>query len=324
VGYVGSWEGIIPCRHFLSDNEPVDAPDEPVSDVEHAIGTLYGIDPASFTKERDALARRLRVTDREAAAAVKALRRPPVTAWALNRVAREQPGDIAALVGADAALATAQREGAGREALAAAGAARRDVIRRLLDAAMAELTGAGHPGTPATRDRMALTLSSIAVDAGGREALVHGRLAGDLTPESLWDTAPASPTEAPAEAPAGNGGPAPAPEGTPEMGVGREALTSRAEALAQAAAAAEDEAARAEEVAKGAEEEAARGGDEARRTEDEARKAAVAAERAHTQAVRAKETAAAARTRAQSLWESAGMARRQADEAAREAANGKG
>jgi hypothetical protein len=168
------------------------------SSLEGALEQLYAAAPERFTELRDALAKELRATDKEVAATVKALRRPPVTAWALNQVARSHPDELAALIDADAALARAQREGEGPEALAETGRARRELIARLVAAAASVLVAAGHPDSPATRDRMARTLAAVAVDEEGREALRRGRLTGDLTPESLWESA----------APAGSADPA--------------------------------------------------------------------------------------------------------------------
>ena len=124
------------------------------SDVEEGLDRLYSVPLEQFTVERDALARALRSHDKEAAARVKSLRRPTVTAWALNRLARDSPGELAALFDADAALARSQREGAGR-------------------------------------DRLTQSLSAVAIDQEGREALARGRLTRDLTPSSLWESAPA-------------------------------------------------------------------------------------------------------------------------------------
>lgn len=169
--------------------------------MDDALDHLYSLPPERFTEERDALVRSLRATDKEAAAAVKALRRPTATAWALNQVARRSPGDLAALFEADEALARAQREGAGREALAEATQARREAIRRLVAAASSLLAEGGHPDSQANRDRIAQTLAAVAVDEGGREALAQGRLTSDLTPGSLWETGAASPFSA------GAGGP---------------------------------------------------------------------------------------------------------------------
>ena len=152
-----------------------------------ALDRLYAAPPDRFTAERDALARSLKATDKAAAAAVKALRRPPVTAWALNQVARNHAADLSALFDADTELSRLQREGAGRDALAEAGRARREIIGRLVAAAARTLAEAGHPDSPASRDRIAQTLAAVAVDAEGRDALARGRLTADLTPGSLWE-----------------------------------------------------------------------------------------------------------------------------------------
>ena len=156
--------------------------------TEEALDRLYSAPPDRFTAERDALAKSLKATNKAAAAAVKALRRPPVTAWALNQVARDHAADLSALFDADAELSRSQREGAGRDALAEAARARREIIGRLVAAATRTLAAAGHPDSPANRDRIAQTLTAVAVDAEGRDALARGRLTGDLTPGSLWET----------------------------------------------------------------------------------------------------------------------------------------
>ena len=156
--------------------------------TEEALDRLYAAPPDRFTAERDALAKSLKTTDKAGATAVKALRRPPVTAWALNQVARSQAADLSALFEADAELSRSQREGAGRDALAEAGRRRREIIGRLVAAATRTLTEAGHPDSPANRERIAQTLAAVAVDAEGPDALARGRLTGDLTPSSLWET----------------------------------------------------------------------------------------------------------------------------------------
>ena len=158
------------------------------AETDEALDRLYAAPPDRFTAERDALAKSLKTSDKAAAAAVKALRRPPVTAWALNQVARNHAADLSALFQADAQLSRSQREGGGREALAEAGRARREIIGRLVTAATRTLAEAGHPDSPANRERIARTLAAVAMDAEGRDALARGRLTGDLTPGSLWET----------------------------------------------------------------------------------------------------------------------------------------
>jgi hypothetical protein len=157
-------------------------------ETEEALDRLYAAPVDRFTAERDALAKRLKTTDKAAAAAVKSLRRPPVTAWALNQVARDHAADLSSLFDADAELSRLQREGAGRDALAEAGRARREIIGRLVAAATRALAESGHPDSPANRDRIAQTLAAVAVDAEGRDALARGRLTADLTPGAFWET----------------------------------------------------------------------------------------------------------------------------------------
>lgn len=75
------------------------------------VDELFALAPEGFTAARDALARRLRSEgDREAATAVKALRRPTAAAWALNQVVRQHRDEVEALVHAGEALAEAQQE----------------------------------------------------------------------------------------------------------------------------------------------------------------------------------------------------------------------
>jgi len=249
---------------------------------DEALDRLYQAPPDRFIAERDAIAKSLKATDKQAAAAVKALRRPPVTAWALNQVARARPGDLAALFDADAALARSQREGAGREALAEAAKVRREVIGRLVAAASQALAEGGHPDSPANRDRIAQTLTALANDPEGRDALARGRLTGDLTPGSVWDTA-----GAPAPLGSGEGEQAPADDAAADEAAGRERrralrrkaedLAAEAKRLATEASRLEADAAKAEataRVARSVANEARRKADEMSARADEAAKAA--------------------------------------------------
>lgn len=255
--------------------------------LDEALDALYAAPPEGFIAARDALVKQLKAGDAEAkasAAGVKALRKPPVTAWALNQVARSRAEDLAALFEADGAVARAQREGSGREALNEATKARREAVRQLLDAALEALKAAGHPDSPGTRDRMAQTLNALAADEAGREALRRGRLAADLEPASVWEASPFG-------APAGTGEGSPAPG--PESPLRRQAadLKAQAEVLAQAAAEADKAASTAELQAQDAAAEATR----TRKVADRAMDVAVAARsRAEEAATRAREAAEAA------------------------------
>lgn len=262
-------------------------------DLEAALDVLYATPQDGFIAARDALVKQLRAGDagaKAAAAGVKALRKPSVTAWALNQVARTSAEDLAALFAADAGLAQAQQAGSGSEALSHATRARREVVRRLVDAALAVLRDGGHPDSPGNRDRIAQTLTAVATDQAGREALRRGRLSGDLEPASLWDASPfgaAAPTAA-ARVLTGEESP-PAPESP----LRRQAadLQARAEVLAQAAA----EAGRAAATAELQAQEAAAAAARLRQVADRAMDVAVASrQRAQEAATRAQEAATAA------------------------------
>ncbi|MEY2453155.1 MAG: hypothetical protein QOD92_2729 [Acidimicrobiaceae bacterium] len=94
---------------------------------------LYRLDPAEFVPARDQLAKELRAAgQREEAAAVKALRRPTVPAWALNQVSHAHPDEVQALLDAADDARTAQQavlEGADRETLRDALNSRRAALR---------------------------------------------------------------------------------------------------------------------------------------------------------------------------------------------------
>ena len=73
--------------------------------IDAEIDRLYGLPLAEFTKERDALARRLRADGkRDEATAIADLRKPVLGAWVVNRLARERRADVEALVEAAAGI----------------------------------------------------------------------------------------------------------------------------------------------------------------------------------------------------------------------------
>src|SRR5215208_532649 len=79
--------------------------------IEQAMRELYALPPGDFTSARDARVKELRADgDRDAAAAVKALRRPTVAAWALNQLARSRAKDVERLLEAGERLRSAQEE----------------------------------------------------------------------------------------------------------------------------------------------------------------------------------------------------------------------
>ena len=143
------------------------------------VADLYGLPLEEFTKARDELAKELRGGGKkEAADEVKALRKPSVSAWTVNQLARRRPQDVRALVKAGEELRKAQRAavgGRGPEALRDATRAHRDRLEELTTAAREEL---GASGT--TLQRVAQTLRGASVDKESAKALLAGTLTGDI------------------------------------------------------------------------------------------------------------------------------------------------
>lgn len=152
-----------------------------MADVDATLDALFGEDLGAFVQARDEAAARLRAAgDREAAALVKAARKPSVPAWAINRLARDRPDEIAALFEVGARLRDAQRallagEADGEHTRAIA-EEERAAVRALVERAAAILTDAGLHPSPAYRERIADTLFATASDDDVREAVARGRL----------------------------------------------------------------------------------------------------------------------------------------------------
>jgi hypothetical protein len=135
------------------------------------IDDLYGVDPEEFVSARAALAKRLRADgDREGAAAIKKLAKPTRAAWAVNRLVRDRPEEIRALVDAGEALAGAQEQLLeGADASVLRGAA--EAARRLVDALADEA-----PVEGAARDKVRGTLHAATVDEDVRRDVAAGRV----------------------------------------------------------------------------------------------------------------------------------------------------
>lgn len=176
------------------------APEE--NAVEQAADELYGLAPGEFTSARDARAKELRSAgDREAANAVKALRKPTVAAWALNQLSRRKGKDLDRLLAAGEKLRAAQEEllaGGDRSAFQDAAARERELVAELT-AAAAELAGeAGEHGT-GLEEKVAATLHAAALDEETAAELRAGRLLRER--EAIGGFGAAAPPSEPAPAP---------------------------------------------------------------------------------------------------------------------------
>jgi hypothetical protein len=135
------------------------------------VDALYAGELEDFVRDRDAVAKELRAGgDREGAAEVKKLAKPTRAAWAVNRLVRERPDEVRALVDAGEALAGAQEQLLdGADAAVLRGAA--EAARALVDALAAEA-----PVDGPARDKVRATLHAATVDPDVRAEVAAGRV----------------------------------------------------------------------------------------------------------------------------------------------------
>ncbi len=147
--------------------------------VEQAAEELYGLTPGEFTRARDERVKALRGDgDREAADAVKALRKPTVAAWALNQLVRRRPKDVETLLRAGRELRAAQEElvgGGERSAFQNAAAKERELVAKLSADAAALASEAGERAG-GLQEKLAGTLHAAALDEETAEELRAGRI----------------------------------------------------------------------------------------------------------------------------------------------------
>ena len=136
------------------------------SPLDAEIDRLYGLPLAEFTKERDALARRLRADGkRDEATTIADLRKPVLAAWVVNRLARACRTDVESLVEAAAAIRAGKPD---------AGERFRTIADGLARAAREVLAGADRRPSDAVLRNVATTLRAAA--AAEPDVLLRGRL----------------------------------------------------------------------------------------------------------------------------------------------------
>src|SRR4051794_30223271 len=145
---------------------------------------LYGLPFDEFIPARDALVKRLRADgDRDGAAAVAALRKPSVAAWAANQAIRSQPKAARELWAAGDALIEAHAAVVSRKKSAPdlrdATARQRAALRPLVEAASCLLDHHGKGMSKATVEKVADTLHAASLEPALREEAVAGRLRGE-------------------------------------------------------------------------------------------------------------------------------------------------
>jgi hypothetical protein len=227
-----------------------------LAEFDDEIDALYGLPLEEFVPARDALAKRLRADKRrDAADAVKALRKPSVAAWAANQVLRARPDERSALLEAGDALRAAQERllaGKGDAAAArAAGEAERSAVGDLVAAARGLARAGGFPSEDVV-NRVRETLHAAATDDDARAEVEAARLSREHRPAAFgglegFAAAPAKPKRKAPAAKRGKAGAEPAGKAAAERDAEAERERKAAERDRRRAAQAELKAARAAE-----------------------------------------------------------------------------
>ena len=148
-------------------------------DVGQVISELYALPLEDFTRARNARAAALKAADRPAdALAIRELRRPPVTIWAINRLAHVDADGLAAFIASVDEIRRTQLHDP--RAAGAAVQRQRAALDGLVGHAVPLLAEQGQRATAATQRRIADTLLGAAVDRERAEELTAGRLTEEL------------------------------------------------------------------------------------------------------------------------------------------------
>jgi len=147
---------------------------------DRTVQELYALPPQDFTRGRNARAAALKAAGRGAdAQAVRQLRKPPITLWAMNQLARAEPERLAALVASVDELRRTQLRH--RNAAGEALQRQRAELDALVSGAGEILARQGHRATPAMQRRISDTLLGAAVDRRRADELRAGRLTQELS-----------------------------------------------------------------------------------------------------------------------------------------------
>jgi hypothetical protein len=157
--------------------------------IDERIDGLYAGELGRFTPERDALAKELAAEgDKDGSKRVKALRKPVVSAWALDVLAHEEPGEIDELLELGVRLRDAQRRaisGGDVEPFREATDERRHLVAELAGKATAILERSGS-ASAANGDAVVTTLEAAAADEEAGALLRSGRLVKPLRPPTSF------------------------------------------------------------------------------------------------------------------------------------------
>jgi len=153
------------------------------SDINAEIDALFQLPLAEFTAARNALAKRLKGEGRTLdAERVKALAKPPATAWAVNQLYWQDPKAIERLLTLGERVRKAQTGKLKNADLRALLDEKKQMTSELLTRGSAILGKAGHAASPDAMRRVSATLESLAAWGDTDGLPKAGRLTADLDP----------------------------------------------------------------------------------------------------------------------------------------------
>jgi hypothetical protein len=149
---------------------------EAPQDIDEAVDRLYALPPDQFTTSRDAAAAAAKASgETKLAADIKRLRKPTVSAWAVNLLSRRAGDTLKALIELGPRLGKAQRLGR-RDELRSLGEARHGYVTALVAAAGAALAEHGQTMSSAIALDVESTLAGALAEPDVAEAVLAGRL----------------------------------------------------------------------------------------------------------------------------------------------------
>ncbi len=151
-------------------------------DLESVADELYSLPRQEFTAARNAFAQRAREQGhRELAEQISALRRPSTAAWLANRLAREHPEQIRALMELGDGLREAQRRLQG-EQLRRLSHQRHELVHAAVQQVHVLARAVDHPVSDAVTRDLVNTFTAAVNSSAAAQELARGRLTTALDP----------------------------------------------------------------------------------------------------------------------------------------------
>lgn len=159
---------------------PAPTGDDGLMDLDSAAEELYGVAPNDFIARRNKLAKQAAAEgDAAAAAKIRGLAKPKLSAWVVNNLVREDRDQMTALLDLGTALRKATEELRGDE-LAALSKQQRSLVNALTKQAIAAAEDAGQKVSPALARSVEQTLRAALADPDAAEQLAAGQLTDAL------------------------------------------------------------------------------------------------------------------------------------------------